>query len=86
MSKTYEVAAIKARTHSGFVANTGSVSGVRDSWPMPAKYRRRCSCGCKTRATHVGGNNAIALTSGCELSVRRWVRDGSAALRGAGNE
>jgi hypothetical protein len=40
------------------------------------KRRRRCTCGCKALATHVGGNNAIALMSGCELSVRRWVRDG----------
>jgi hypothetical protein len=29
-----------------------------------------------TRATHVGGNNAIALMSGCELHVRRWVKKG----------
>lgn len=38
--------------------------------------RRRCSCGCKNRATHLGMANGVCLTTGCELSIRRWVRDG----------
>lgn len=42
----------------------------------PSKSRQRCGCGCKQRATHVGMANGVALTSGCELRVRRWVRDG----------
>ena len=44
--------------------------------PAPSKSRRRCHCGCKTRATHIGQANGCALMSGCELHVRRWVRDG----------
>jgi hypothetical protein len=40
------------------------------------KNRSRCRCGCKTRATHTGCANGVALMSGCELHVRRWVRDG----------
>lgn len=43
----------------------------------PAPDRRsKCRCGCGARATHHGAANGVALVSGCELSVRRWVRDG----------
>lgn len=38
--------------------------------------RKRCQCGCKQRATHLGMANGVCLTSGCELKIRRWVRDG----------
>lgn len=37
--------------------------------------RRNCGCGCGGRSTHAGCANGLALMSGCELSVRRWVRD-----------
>lgn len=47
----------------------------------PARARRRCSCGCKGRATHVGYANGVPLTGGCELQVRRWVRDPREAWR-----
>lgn len=43
----------------------------RDHW----KRRRMCRCGCRKRETHSGKANGIALMSGCELEVRRWVRD-----------
>lgn len=49
--------------------------------PMPSTSRRRCRCGCKSRSTHIGMANGVALMSGCELSVRRWVRDGRTAKR-----
>lgn len=58
-----------------------SVHGKRAMWPVPSTARRRCGCGCKKRATHFGGNNGIALMRGCELYVRRWVRDGSKTRR-----
>lgn len=38
--------------------------------------RRRCRCGCKGRETHHGRANGVTLMGGCELYVRRWVRDG----------
>ena len=38
--------------------------------------RCRCRCGCKGRETHHGRANGVTLMSGCELYVRRWVRDG----------
>jgi len=42
----------------------------------PSRSRKRCSCGCQKRSTHTGLANGICLTSGCELLMRRWVRDG----------
>lgn len=50
----------------------------RDFWPLPPRYRnrRRCAlCGVR-KATHTGGANGLAMVSGCELCIRRWVRDG----------
>jgi hypothetical protein len=38
--------------------------------------RRICGCGCGQRSTHRGMANGVCLMTGCELSVRRWVRDG----------
>ena len=43
--------------------------------------RRRCYCGCKGRITHNGMTNGVTLMSGCELHVRRWVRDPLSAIR-----
>lgn len=40
----------------------------------PISSRRRCRCGCKTRITHVGMANGVALAQGCELSVRRFIK------------
>jgi hypothetical protein len=41
----------------------------------PTASRRRCHCGCKGRATHLGMANGVCLANGCELSMRRWARD-----------
>jgi hypothetical protein len=43
--------------------------------------RRRCGCGCNGRVTHAGMANGLCLTSGCELSMRRWVRDPHSDVR-----
>lgn len=40
------------------------------------KSRRRCNCGCNGRATHIGTGDGAGMMGGCELTVRRWVRDG----------
>lgn len=37
--------------------------------------RSKCYCGCNGRATHIGLGDGAGMMSGCELSVRRWVRD-----------
>jgi len=60
---------------------SGSVNGHRTLTRLPSTSRKRCSCGCGKRATHVGLGDGLALMSGCELRVRRWVRDGDS--RGA---
>ena len=39
--------------------------------------RKRCDCGCKSRATHIGLGQGAGMMSGCEFYVRRWVRDGA---------
>ena len=35
----------------------------------------KCRCGCGKPYTHRGMANGIMLMGGCELAVRRWVRD-----------
>lgn len=49
---------------------------TRYAQPIDTKSRRRCWCGCKRRATHVGMANGVALTSACELGITRWVKTG----------
>jgi len=43
----------------------------------------RCCCGCDRRATHLGFADGYCMMSGCELTVRRWVRDGEQAWTAA---
>ena len=40
------------------------------------KSRKKCLCGCETRANFMGMANGVCLIIGCEIYVRRWVRDG----------
>lgn len=53
-----------------------SACNVRYALPVSAKCRRRCSCGCMSRATHRGMANGVCLTTGCELAIARWVKTG----------
>jgi hypothetical protein len=50
---------------------------------MPGRYRnrRRCDCGCEGKASHTGMVNGLGMTSGCELSIRRWARSGVGPTR-----
>ena len=41
----------------------------------------RCQCGCSGRASHLGLADGACMMSGCELTVRRWVRDEVRARR-----
>lgn len=72
-------AALSAAMRGG-TAGWGEWGSSRDhvlyAQPIDPKSRRRCSCGCKRRATHLGMANGICLISGCELSIARWVRNG----------
>lgn len=54
----------------------GHANGERSMVRVP-RMRRCCPCGCGRTSTHGGlGTNGVALMWGCELRVRRWVRDG----------
>lgn len=55
------------------VAN--ALTDPRSMRKVDSRSRRRCWCGCKTRATHIGLANGLAMTRGCELFIRRWVRN-----------
>lgn len=46
----------------------------RYSREAPFESRKLCSCGCKQQATHLGMANGICLMTGCEETVKRWVR------------
>lgn len=52
-----------------------AVEHHRYSQPIDPKSRRRCSCGCNRRSTHLGMANGIALMDGCELAIARWVKN-----------
>lgn len=54
----------------------GSIHGHRSMKAVQPQSRRRCHCGCRKRASHLGLGDGVALMMGCELYVRRWVRDG----------
>ncbi len=50
---------------------------IRYSLALPKiKARRQCPCGCGNKATHAKMANGVSLGRGCELSVRRWVKEG----------
>lgn len=53
----------------------------RDLIKVKSTSRRRCDCGCNSRATHIGTGQGAGMVSGCELFVRRWVRDGLKAIK-----
>jgi hypothetical protein len=52
-----------------------SIDHVRYMEPVEPRSHRRCHCGCGKRAAYAGKSNGIALSMGCELSIRRWVRN-----------
>jgi len=60
------------------VAN--AMTDPRTMRPVQPRSRRRCHCGCKRRATHTGCANGVAMMTGCELSVRRWVKNPREAI------
>lgn len=69
-------AAMKGGTQGwGQVADARTM--VRYSQPVKPTSRRRCTCGCERRATLLGMVNGLGMTSGCELSIARWVKTGS---------
>ena len=53
----------------------------RDIVRLAPSSRKRCDCGCKKRATHMGTGQGAGMMIGCEFYVRRWVRDGAIIFR-----
>ena len=49
--------------------------------PRAPKLRRMCRCGCRKRATHIAAANGMCMSMGCELSMRRFVKEMSEARR-----
>jgi len=69
-------AAMRGGAH-GWGQHASAAAHVRYCEPIEGrKGRRRCRCGCGRASTHYGRANGVTLTGGCELRVRRWVRDG----------
>ena len=61
--------------------SANALTDRRTAHPLPSTSRRRCSCGCKRRATHSGAANGICMVIGCELHVRRWLRSPIEAVK-----
>lgn len=76
LSPAARSAAMRGGT-SGWGLVGGLPGHIRYAEPVASTSRRRCGCGCKRRATHIGMANGVALISGCELKVRRWVKEGA---------
>jgi hypothetical protein len=77
-------AALKAALTGGTESwgRFGSIHHVRYAELISkGEKRRRCRCGCNRLATHIGKANGVALCSGCELSMRRWVVDPIASMQ-----
>lgn len=53
-----------AELHKRYMQNTDSGS------------RKKCHCGCGKKATKLGMANGVCLSIGCDLYIRRWIRDG----------
>lgn len=53
----------------------GQYGNANEHWRymVSAPSRRLCRCGCRTRISHTGMANGLALIDGCVLSVARWV-------------
>ena len=74
ISKAARSAAMRGGT-SGWGQYGSDAEHIRYMESLPAKSRRRCYCGCHKRATHRGMANGVALSIGCELSIRRWAKN-----------
>ena len=74
LSKTALSAAMRGGT-AAWGMHGSSAEHIR--YAEAIKSRKKCTCGCDGRRTHAGMANGVCLTSGCELSVYRWVKTGS---------
>lgn len=68
----------RAASPGGWELAGNAATDPRHMELMPGRIRNRsrCGCGCKGKASHTGFANGLAMTSGCEWSMRLWVREG----------
>lgn len=72
--------AARSAAMRGGTAGWGMVGGLADHIrymelrPKRPGRKPKCNCGCGTPKTHTGFANGVCLTSGCEMSMRRWVK------------
>jgi len=78
LSRIALAAAMRGGT-SGWGAVGSSTDHVR--YAEAIQSRKKCLCGCGGKRTHAGMANGVCLTSGCELTIRRWVKTGSRRAR-----
>lgn len=55
-----------------------AIAAGQPGWGVIAgryRNRRKCWCGCAGKISHGGYANGLAMTSGCEWAMRRWVKD-----------
>lgn len=64
---------LKKRFRLTGVIEANAMTDKRTLCRIPA--RRKCSCGCRGRATHMGMANGCGMMCGCEFTVRMWVRN-----------
>lgn len=67
----------KAASRGGWGRVADAHADPRYALAMDSKRRNRgeCGCGCGRKTTHVGVANGMGMTSGCEWSIRQWVRN-----------
>ena len=75
-------AALSAAVRGG-TYGWGQIGGMQEhirymeGWPKRPGRKPKCHCGCSSAKTHTGFANGVALTSGCEFYVRKWVKAGN---------
>lgn len=65
-----------------------AVNGYRSMKLLPGRFRnrRKCYCGCGGKQSHGGYADGIAMTGGCEWSMRYWVNHGQLPIRDASRQ
>lgn len=76
---SHESSSLATAPRSRSVAAVGdAVNGHRSMKLLPGRFRnrRKCYCGCGGKRSHGGYADGIAMTGGCEWSMRYWVNHG----------
>lgn len=74
--------AARSAAMRGGIDGWGQIGGMpgqiryMEQRPKRPGRKPKCNCGCGTPKTHIGFANGVCLTSGCEMSMRRWVKLG----------